>query len=340
MSARPEADEAAPTCVEGEVTTRRVQPLPPGDEPTRVVRPVAANGTPGETGAADPAVGRERTVSNTVAQLAEQVPRQASTPWNPQRVDYSRLGQLIPVVPLSSGAGASVVSAVLADALQTQGWTTVLADTAEPARSGLAAATTGEPMPAPGPSPHPQLRLEVRWRFLIRVTRLAPVAGVPVLPSVLPGPHGYVPDAVPRPQVVVADVSHDAWRAAGQVLAGPGQWVRGGWPPPLPVMVVRPTRPSAMQAEQVLARLASWATPGAAAPPAALVVIGARRWPRGVLEAAGPNLGALAATTTFLPSSREIARYGVTAELTPTRLRAAVRPLLARLLSGAAVAHQ
>jgi hypothetical protein len=81
---------------------------------------------------------RARTVTSEVVKATTPLKGQAAEPAS---YDYSRLGTVIPVLPGSPGAGASVVATVLADALQSQSWRVLLADTADPARSGLAFAT-------------------------------------------------------------------------------------------------------------------------------------------------------------------------------------------------------
>ena len=101
----------------------------------------------------------------------------------------------------------------------------------------------------------------------------------PIIPGMVPPPPAWLPDGGP-PHVTVVDVGHDGWRAAADPLLGAGGWLRRGHPPVLPVLVVRATRPSLRAAEQVLARLHRWVTAGVAEPPAQLVVVGARRWPR------------------------------------------------------------
>ena len=126
----------------------------------------------------------------------------------------------------------------------------------------------------------------------------------------------------------VVNVGHDGWRAAADPLLGAAGWLRRGQPATLPILVVRPTRPSLQQAEQVLARLYRWVTARVAEPPAQLVVVGARRWPRGVIGAAGRLLDPLIPDAVFLPLHRRVELGGVTGDLLPHQLAAALTPLL------------
>ena len=111
-------------------------------------------------------------------------------------------------------------------------------------------------------------------------------------------------------------------------MIGAGEWLRRGMPAPRPVLVVRPTRPSLIHAEQVLARLEAWVEIGAVAAPAQLVVMGAKRWPAGVTGVAGRRVAGLVEGAVFVPQDAELAVGGITAELTPAPARDAVAPLL------------
>jgi hypothetical protein len=65
-----------------------------------------------------------------------------------------------------------------------------------------------------------------------------------------------------------------------------------------------------------------------AEPPAQLVVVGARRWPRGVTGAAGRLLEPLIPDAAFVPAHRGVELGGVTGDLLPRQLTAALTPLL------------
>jgi len=93
--------------------------------------------------------------------------------------------------------------------------------------------------------------------------------------------------------------------------------------------VVRATRPSLRQAEQLLARLDPWVQRGLATPIYQLVVNGARKWPTGVAGAAGPRVAALLDEALFVPHIPAWEVGGVTDEPSPARAVDALRPLLA-----------
>ncbi len=273
-----------------------------------------------ERSGADPA-GVAEQIGEAVACMTElALPESARGP-----VDWSGFGALIPVLAGSPGAGASVLAAGLTDALQLGGRCALLIDAADPARSGLAAAASSE-----GPwvhQPHRRLAVRYSWRGHALLARLE--SDLPAItPGMVPPPPAWLPELDPLHATVV-DVGHDGWRAAANPLAGAGGWLRAGWPAPRPILVVRPTRPSLRQAEQVLARLDPWITAGAAVPPYQLVVMGAKRWPAHVVGAAGRRLDALVGQAVFVPHDGDVEVGGITAELLPPRLLDAVCPLLA-----------
>jgi hypothetical protein len=130
--------------------------------------------------------------------------------------------------------------------------------------------------------------------------------------------------------VTIVDVGHDSWRIAAHPLVGAGEWLRTGTPAPIPVLVVRATRPSLVHAEQTVSRMEPWISSGAATVLGQLVVTGAKRWPPGVAGSAGRRVAGLLNNAVFLPHERATAIGGVAATLTPSSLRAAVTPLLRR----------
>jgi hypothetical protein len=239
--------------------------------------------------------------------------------------DWSPFGSLVPVLAGSPGAGASSVAAALTDALQLAGRCVLLVDAADPARSGLAAATATE-----GPwtsAVTPLLRIRYSWRQYALLARLE--SRLPVIsPGMVPPPSRWLPVLDPL-HVTVVDIGHDGWRATANPLLGAGAWLRSGLPAARPVLVVRPTRPSLRHAEQVLSRLDPWARVGAVSVHCRLVVIGARQWPRGVAGAAGRRLEPLLPSAVFVPHDRQLEAGGVTAELVGARVRGALLPLLA-----------
>lgn len=271
---------------------------------------------------------RGEAVAAATAHAAARIQRQAPAPGSTLHVDWAGvgLGAVIPVVPASPGAGASVVAAVLADAVALLGWRVLLADTADPARSGLLYAARSEGPSQPGPDEAVRLRLS--WRDQAMLAR--PETRLPILaPGMVPPPPFWAPpQQLGAVQVTVADVSYDAWRMAAQPMSGPGQWLRVGKPQPRPVLVVRPSRMSLRHAEQVLTRLEAWTTHAVAASPAALAVVGATRWPAGVVGAAGRRVTALLDRTVFIPYDSTVDSEGITPETTPVRLREGLAPLL------------
>jgi hypothetical protein len=269
-------------------------------------------------GVDDPAV-----VAAGIGATAAAMSRLAVPAAATQAVDWGRFGAVVPVLAGSPGAGASVVAAALTDALQLAGRRVLLVDAADPARSGLAAAAPAEGLHVR--QVHPGLHLRYSWRQESLLARME--SRYPITPAMVPPPPAWLPDRGPV-HVTVVDVGHDGWRAAADPLLGAGGWLRRGQPATLPILVVRPTRPSLQQAEQVCARLYRWITARVAEPPAQLVVVGARRWPDGVTGAAGRLLDPLIPDAVFLPRHRRVELGGVTGDLLPRPLTAALTVLL------------
>lgn len=270
--------------------------------------------------------GREAAALRT-ARAADEVRHSHSRGERSRHVVSHGLGTVIPVLGASPGAGATVLATVLTDALRTAGYRVLLADTADPARSGLVSAARTEGMSARGP--HPLVRVRFSWRGDALLGRLD--TDLPVItPGMVPSPAWWRPRDV-RLDATVVDMAHDAWRIATNPLVGVGSWLHLGQPAPRPVLVCRASRPSLLHAEQVLARLDSWAQVGAISPVEHLVVAGARRWPPGVAGSAGRRLAPLIDHAHFLPHDKDVAADGVTAKLVSARLRHAVRPLLESL---------
>lgn len=239
-------------------------------------------------------------------------------------VRWDPMGTVIPVLAASAGAGSSVVAAALADALQLGGHRVLLADTADPVRSGLAMAARTEGTWVRGP--HPAVRVRFSWRGRTVLGRVD--SELPLIT------HGMVPSP-PWWRLVgteltatVVDIAHDSWRVAANPLVGAGAWLRNGTPAPRPVLVCRPSAPSLTSADAVLSRLDAWASAGAIAPVEHLVVVGARRWPPAVTGVASRRLAPLVEHAVFVPYDRDVAAHGVTADITPARVRHSLAPLL------------
>lgn len=269
--------------------------------------------------------GAAQVVAAEVGAAAAAIQRQGLPPTATTPVDWSGFGTVIPVVAGSPGAGASVLAALLADVLQLGNLRVLLVDPADPPRSGLATAARSD-----GPwlvSPHPQVHIRFSWRAQALLARLETSLSV-VAPGMVPPPKFWRP---PLPlDATVVDLGHDPWRVTAHPLAGAGTWLRRGTPQPRPVLVVRPSRPSLLHAEQVLARLDPWVSSAAVSAPVQLVVMGAKRWPRGVAGAAGRRVNTLLSDAVFVPHDHDLAASGITAAVTPARLREAVTPMLRR----------
>jgi hypothetical protein len=265
-------------------------------------------------------------ITDGTARTADTVSRQHQHLDNPAPLDWSRFGAVIPILAASPGVGASVTAAVLVDALQIAGCSVLLVDTADPARSGLNRATRSDGPHSPGP--HPAVSIRFSWRGQALLARAE--TSLPVLtPGMLPPPRFWRPGQR-QIDVTIVDVGHDPWRVTAHPLAGAGAWLRPGTPSPRPILVVRPTIPSLAHAEQILARLDPWVRLRAAVPPAQLVVAGAKRWPPEVFGSAGHRTQNLLADALFLPHDPGVALHGITADVTPARLRSAAAELLRR----------
>ncbi|MGW4527898.1 hypothetical protein [Amycolatopsis sp. NPDC004378] len=277
-------------------------------------------------GAPGPPGGAAHAATIEVAAAAAALQRQGLPPAATTPVDWSGFGTVVPVLAGSPGAGASVLAAVVADVLQLEQRRVLLVDPADPPRSGLAAVARSQ-----GPwlaHPHPRVHIRYSWRAQALVARLE--TELPVLaPGMVPPPRFWRPP-VQQLDATVVDLGHDPWRITAHPLSGAGAWLRRGTPQPRPLLVVRPSRPSLLHAEQVLARLEHWISCAAATGPAQLVVAGAKRWPDGVAGAAGRRVAALLPDAVFLPLDSELAAAGVTAAVTPARLRQAITPVLRR----------
>ncbi|WP_284740237.1 hypothetical protein [Amycolatopsis sp. RTGN1] len=253
--------------------------------------------------------------------------QQQSTPAEPavELVDWSAFGRVLPILAASPGAGATSTAVAIADALQLAGRSVLLIDAGDPVRSGLGRAARTDGPRRDGPDPAAGVRFSRRARALLARLDLSELAAEPVM---FPPPLHWHPGGGRGVDVTVVDVGHDPWRLASDPALGPGQWLRVGSPSPIPALVVRPTVPGLAHAEQVLARLAPWARAGAATPPTQLLVVGARRWPKGVSGTAGRRTSVLLPDAVFFPNDRGVATHGVTADVTPPSLRSPAEHLL------------
>lgn len=285
------------------------------------------------SGGARPAGGGPAEVAEMMGAAVEASGSRCRAVW-PAHVgaaDWSGFGTVIPTLAGSPGAGSSSIAAAVADIVYQDRRCCLLVDADDPARSGLTQAAAVE-----GPwtrAVSDQVQVRYSWRG--RPGRGVLVARLDTtLPGITPGMVPAPPDWIPQPRpdplhVTVADLGHNGWRAAGSPIAGAGGWLRAGHPAPRPILVVRATRPSLRQAEQVLTRLETWVQAGVAAPVAQLVVCAAKKWPSGIDGTAGPRISRLLDDAVFVPPVTTCELDGVTADATPVRALDALRPLLA-----------
>ncbi|MBN9743599.1 hypothetical protein DMP23_21390 [Amycolatopsis sp. A1MSW2902] len=232
----------------------------------------------------------------------------------------ARLGLVVPILGASGGAGVSVVAAALSDVLQLAGYSVLLADTAGPVRSGLGRAARVDGRVVRVPEPAARVRFSWRAQALVgRVEHAGPDKSV--APSLwwLPGDRSV--------QVTVVDVAGDAWELASDVRVGIGRWLTLAV---CPLLVLRPTVPGLVQAEQVLARLEPWMLRRVIPPVANLVVSGTRRWPPRVAATAGNRVHSMLDGTVFVPCEKGIATGGITADVTPVKIRSGLVSLVRR----------
>ncbi|WP_410626173.1 hypothetical protein [Amycolatopsis sp. cmx-8-4] len=239
-------------------------------------------------------------------------------------VDWTRFGRIIPILAASPGAGATSVAVAIADALQLAGRSVLLIDAGDPVRSGLGRAARADGPRRDGPGPAAGIRFSRRARAVLARLDFSELAAEPAM---FPPPPFWHPGGR-SVDVTVVDIGHDPWRLAIDPALGPGQWLRVGSPSPIPALVVRPSVPGLAHAEQVLARLEPWVRAGAITPPTQLLVVGARRWPKGVAGTAGRRTSVLLSDALFFPHDRAVAVRGITADVTPPSLRSPAVHLL------------
>ncbi|OLM28980.1 hypothetical protein Ae717Ps2_5904c [Pseudonocardia sp. Ae717_Ps2] len=266
--------------------------------------------------------------ASALGAVAETTQGRAATVFPETRpVSWAAFGALIPVLAGSAGAGASCVATAITDALQADRRCALLVDADDPARSGLACASTWD-----GPWLRPvneQVSVRYSWRDDALLARLETPLPT-ITPGMVPVPPDWLPDPPPTPlHTTVVDLGHGGWRAAATPVYGAGGWLRRGLPAQRPILVVRATRPSLRQAEELLARLEPWVQRGVATPVFQLVVNNARKWPSGVIGAAGPRIEALLDDAVFVPHERSWEIAGVTDDPSPPKAVDALRPLLA-----------
>jgi hypothetical protein len=204
------------------------------------------------------------------------------------------------VVAGHAGAGASTVALAVAEGLA-EGRRVALVDYAEPARSGLAGASTTELG-----TDDDGWRLGRRGRVsIVRLARSPAEDGFPPLP-----------DTIDAARLVV-----DAgWSLTCRLLGSPGPLVRGAT-----VVVTRVTVPGVRQTEQVLAVVDGEAV---------VAAVGPARWPRVVQVSCGPRLRQLRSRgrVVRVPVDRRLQVSGLSGDRLPKPVVAAGRSVAALLV--------
>ena len=290
---------------------------------TAYIRALADPRGPVADNAAATAVARTREAVHTAATIEHAVERH-----EPGRAAWGHAGAVLPVIGAGAGVGTSVVAAALFDVLDSYAVPTLLIDGADPARSGLAAAVHSQTTPAS--TSHPRIAIAYGRRGDGWVAQLRTPPTEVLSPRMIPDPWWWLPHQT-APAATVVDLGWDAWQVAAAPLRGMGAWLEVGTPhTPRPILVVSATRPSLAKANQLLTRLQPWIATGRIAPPRALVVVGAGRWPKGVLGVANSTLGDLAEDAVFIPHDPTVALAGVGPDPISDRVQHAVAEVPAR----------
>lgn len=210
------------------------------------------------------------------------------------------------VLAAHAGAGASTIAVLIGEAASTGGTGTCLIDCADPARSGVAAASDtelGEDRTGWRKGRRGALEIVRPSRPIIDIEDVAPT-----------------PVAVDESELFVVDAG---W-AARDVLAS-ASWTSALMHTAQVVLVCRATVPGVRQTEQLLAAL-----PGR---PPLIAAIGATKWPGVVTASCGPLLRAAreAGRLVSVPFGRRLDVTGLTAAPFSKQLAAAGRALVIRL---------
>lgn len=252
---------------------------------------------------ADAAVGARAPEAAVAARTYR--PVGAGMPWTGADVD----DPVVLVLAGHAGAGASTVALAVAEGLA-EGRSVALAEYAEPARSGLAAASSIE------------LGVEEGWRkgrrSRLDVLRLSrPMAG-----GELPTPPGV--DS--RDRLLVVD---PGWSLTTALL-GSAESLSGN---ESVVVVTRLTVSAVRQTEHVLAAVGD---------DAVLAVVGPSRWPRMVEASCGSNLGRLRSRgrVVRVPIDARLEITGLTGDRLPKSVTVAGRSLAGMLMPTASPRQQ
>jgi hypothetical protein len=254
---------------------------------------------------------------------------------NPAVTDHGQdpirmgLGLVIPVLAAHGGAGASTCALALADAADGAGLRVLLIDTADPARSGLAAACDVESVATRGVSN--RRGVQVSRRRGIDCRRVAAGQQRLCLPGDVPDLLAWTERLDGVYDVTIVDVAWDAWRTWGHPSAPAAAWLSGADQSTAPVVVLRPTRRGLTQLEGVLDQASKAHAEGETAPVSTLVTVGSSPWPPDVVASASPAARGLLACAFTLPWDVDLERYGLTSAPSPPALQGAALLVLAEL---------
>jgi len=256
--------------------------------------------------------------------------RLRTTATEPRRDPTRRgLGLVIPVLAAHGGAGASTCALALADAAARAGLRVLLIDTADPARSGLAASCDVEGVATRGISS--RRGVQISRRRGIDCRRVAAGQQRLCLPDDVPDLLAWTEQLDGVYDVTIVDIAWDAWRTWGHPSAPAAAWLSGNDTFTAPVVVLRPTRRGLTQLEGLLDQASRAHAKAATAPVKTLMTVGSSPWPPDVLAAASPTVRGLLACAVALPWDVDLERYGLTTAPTPPELQGAALLVLAEL---------
>lgn len=250
-----------------------------------------------------------------------------------QEPDPAQVGVVVPVLGAHPQAGTSGVALALADAAAGAGLRVMLIDSADPARSGLTSVCQLEGRSFPASPERDSIRLGERrvGRTNTQVRRLVGT-GSPQRLEMLPRPVDWLTDSESPVDLTVVDLGWDLWQlTAPRSRLGPLQWCCLRTVPTMAVLVMRPSRPSVMLAEVMLARYGIGVRAVGLHGVGAVAAVGGTEWPMTVRAAMGPALDSLADQTEFIPLDNEAVSGGWTIAPAPTPSVVAAASLLRRL---------
>jgi hypothetical protein len=252
---------------------------------------------------------------------------------NYQEPDPAQVGVVVPVLGAHPQAGSSGVALALADAAAGAGLQVLLIDSADPARSGLTSVCQLEGRSFPASPIRDSIRLGERrtGRTSTQVRRLVGT-GSPQRLEMLPRPIDWMTASGPPVDLTVVDLGWDLWQlTAPRSRLGPLQWCCLRSAPTMAVLVMRPSRPSVMSAEVMLARYEIGIRAMGLHGVSALAAVGGTEWPMSVRAAMGPTLVSMADQAEFIPLDNAVLASGWTSAPAPAPSVRAAANLLRRL---------